>query len=236
MLDFLWSTGADSELTVTSALITIFVAFLLGLLISFTYIKTYKKGNHSQSFVLTIIMVPAIIAIIILLVGSNVARAFSLAGAFSIIRFRSAPGDPKDITYIFFAMAAGLACGVGLIGYAALFAVVLCLFMFLLSAVNFGKVKKVRKLLKITIPEDLNYKGAFDDVFEKYFEAVRKFIREKYPVYHPVAEADELYELMLHDKKNEQAGVNFTLIHKPGEFDIDNYCSRDEIFEALKQI
>ena len=71
---------------------------------------------------------------------------------------------------------------------------------------------------------------------EKHFEAVRKFIREKYPVYHPVAEADELYELMLHDKKNEQAGVNFTLIHKPGEFDIDNYCSRDEIFEALKQI
>ena len=57
---------------------------------------------------------------------------------------------------------------------------------------------------------------------EKHFEAVRKFIREKYPVYHPVAEADELYELMLHDKKNEQAGVNFTLIHKPGEFDIDN--------------
>lgn len=74
------------------------------------------------------------------------------------------------------------------------------------------------------------------DFDEKHFEAVRKFIREKYPVYHPVAEADELYELMLHDKKNEQAGVNFTLIHKPGEFDIDNYCSRDEIFEALKQI
>lgn len=171
MFDFLWSTGADSELTVTSALITIFVAFLLGLLISFTYIKTYQKGNHSQSFVLTIIMVPAIIAIIILLVGSNVARAFSLAGAFSIIRFRSAPGDPKDITYIFFAMAAGLACGVGLIGYAALFAVVLCLFMFLLSAINFGRVKKVRKLLKITIPEDLNYKGAFDDVFEKYTQS-----------------------------------------------------------------
>lgn len=70
---------------------------------------------------------------------------------------------------------------------------------------------------------------------EKHFEAVRKFIREKYPVYHPVAEADELYELMLHDKKNEQAGVNFTLIHKPGEFDIDNYCSRDEISKPLNK-
>lgn len=130
--------------------------------------KTYKRGQYSQNFVLTIIMVPAIIAIIILLVGSNIARAFSLAGAFTIIRFRSAPGDPKDITYIFFAMASGLACGVGLLGYAVLFAVILCAFMFLLSVINFGRVKNNRKLLKITIPEDLDYKGAFDDIFDKY--------------------------------------------------------------------
>ena len=130
--------------------------------------KTYKKGQYSQSFVLTIIMIPAIIAIIILLVGSNVARAFSLAGAFSIIRFRSAPGDPKDITYVFFAMAAGLACGVGLIAYAVLFAVILCAFMVVLSLLHFGKAKHSHRQLKITVPEDLNYKGAFDDILEKY--------------------------------------------------------------------
>ena len=168
MLDFLFNNAADTQLSVTTTILTILIAFVLGLLISFTYMKTYKRGQYSQSFVLTIIMVPAIIAIIILLVGSNVARAFSLAGAFSIIRFRSAPGDPKDITYIFFAMASGLACGVGLIGYAALFAVILCAFMFLLSAINFGHPKNNRKLLKITIPEDLDYKGAFDDIFDKY--------------------------------------------------------------------
>ncbi|MBU5451233.1 DUF4956 domain-containing protein [Acetivibrio sp. MSJd-27] len=168
MLDFLFVSTGDAELSVGTAVLTIVTALLLGLVISFTYMKTYKKGIHSQSFVLTIIMIPAIISIIILLVGSNVARAFSLAGAFSIIRFRSAPGDPKDITYIFFAMAAGLACGVGLIGYAALFALILCGIMLLLHWINFGRVKKTRRILKITIPENLDYQGVFDDIFEKY--------------------------------------------------------------------
>ena len=168
MLDFLFSSTADAELSVGTATLTILTALLLGVFISFTYIKTYKKGLHSQGLALTIIMIPSIIAIIILLVGSNVARAFSLAGAFSIIRFRSAPGDPKDITYIFFAMAAGLACGVGLIGYAVLFAVILCGVMFLLHWINFGKLKKSKRILKITIPENLDYQGTFDDIFQKY--------------------------------------------------------------------
>lgn len=71
---------------------------------------------------------------------------------------------------------------------------------------------------------------------EKHYEAVRKFIRGKYPVYHPVDEPEELYELMLHDKKNEHDGVNFTLLRCPGEVVIDQYCSRNEIIEALGQI
>lgn len=71
---------------------------------------------------------------------------------------------------------------------------------------------------------------------EKHFEGVRKFIREKYPVYHPVGEAEELYELMLHDKKNEHEGVNFTLLRNPGRIEIDQYCAREEILEALKEL
>lgn len=168
MLDFLFAGSSDTTLTIGNALLTLAAAIALGILISFTYMKTYRKGTYSQSFVLTMIMIPAIIAIIILLVGSNVARAFSLAGAFSIIRFRSAPGDPKDITYIFFTMAAGLACGVGLVGYAILFTVLLCIIMAVLSLVQFGKSKDAAKLLKITIPEDLDYSGAFDDILETY--------------------------------------------------------------------
>jgi len=80
-----------------------------------------KSRGYSQNFSLTLVIVPTVIAIIVLLIGSNVARAFSLAGAFSMIKFRSAPGDPKDISYILFTMAAGLACGVGAFGFAALF-------------------------------------------------------------------------------------------------------------------
>lgn len=71
---------------------------------------------------------------------------------------------------------------------------------------------------------------------EKHYEAVRKFIRDRYPVYHPVDEPEELYDLMLHDKKNEHEGVNFTLLCEPGEFEIDHYCRREEILEALEQI
>lgn len=113
-------------------------------------------------------MIPCIIAIIILLIGSNIARAFGLAGAFSIIRFRSTPGDPKDIAYVFFTMAAGLSCGVGYFGYAIFFTILLCLFMVVLSKVNFGARKSSYKLLKVVIPENLDYEREFEDVFDKY--------------------------------------------------------------------
>ena len=105
------SSTADGELTIASALIAMGVSIAFGLVIALTYTITHS-GRHQQSFAVTLTMLPVILAVIILFVGSNVARAFSLAGTLSIIRFRSAPGDPKDIAYIFFSIAAGLACGV----------------------------------------------------------------------------------------------------------------------------
>lgn len=147
---------------------TLLVSFVLGLIIAFTYMKTHAKGHYSQNFTLTVIMIPAVIAIIILLVGSNFARAFSLMGIFSIIRFRSAPGDPKDISYILFSAGAGLACGIGLMSYAILFTVVVCAFMYVLCIINFGDKKSYTKQLKIVIPEDLDYQGVFDEIFATY--------------------------------------------------------------------
>jgi hypothetical protein len=162
------SSNQQTTLTMADTLLTLVTALVLGIIVSLTYMKTYSKGQHSKNFMLALVMVPSIIAIIILLVGSNIARAFSLAGAFSIIRFRSTPGDPKDISYVFFAMAAGLACGTGLLIYAIIFTVLLCSFMVILCKINFGEVKESLKLLKIIIPEDLDYQGIFDDVFNKY--------------------------------------------------------------------
>jgi hypothetical protein len=169
MLDTLFSTStAVTELTLSQALMTMIVSILLGAMISFTYMKTSQRGVYSPNFTLTMMLLPTIVAVIILLIGSNIARAFSLAGAFSIIRFRSAPGDPKDIAYVLFTMAAGLAVGVGSFGYAILFTVFLCLLMFILSYFKFGMKRTVQRVLKVTIPEDLSYVEAFDAVFKKF--------------------------------------------------------------------
>jgi hypothetical protein len=168
MLDTILNTSADTTLTLSSAVLTMISSLILGVLISLTYNKTHTKGQYSQNFSLTLVMIPCIIAIIILLIGSNVARAFGLAGAFSIIRFRSTAGDPKDIAYVFFTMGAGLACGVGLFLYAAFFTVFLCIFLAILCKINFGARKLSYKLLKVIIPEDLDYQGVFDDIFEQY--------------------------------------------------------------------
>jgi len=162
------SAAAGTTISLGDSILTIVVSFILGALISFTYMKTSNKGGYSQNFSLTLVIVPTVIAIIVLLIGSNIARAFSLAGAFSLIKFRSAPGDPKDISYVLFTMAAGLASGVGLFGYAILFTVFLCLLMITLNLFNFGAKKASQKLLKITIPEDLDYEGVFDDIFSEY--------------------------------------------------------------------
>lgn len=162
------STSADTAISLTNAMLTMAISFISGGLISFTYMKTCNKKGYSQNFALTLIIIPIVVAIIVFLIGSNIARAFSLAGAFSIIKFRSEPGDSKDISYILFTMAAGLACGVGAFGYAVLFTTFLCLLMRTLNLLNFGSKKTSQKLLKVTIPEDLNYEDAFDDIFEKF--------------------------------------------------------------------
>jgi hypothetical protein len=167
-LDAIFNATINTTLSFKSAVLTIVVSFALGLLISYVYIKTHARGSYSQNFTLTLIMIPCIIAVIILLIGSDVARAFSLAGAFSIIRFRSAPGDPKDISYVFFAMAAGLACGVGLLAYAVFFTVFLCAVMVVLSKINFGARKTPYKVLKVVVPENLDYEREFEDIFNKY--------------------------------------------------------------------
>jgi uncharacterized membrane protein YhiD involved in acid resistance len=167
MLESIFTSSGDS-LTLTGMLFALGAAIALGVLISLAYIKTHKDEGYSTSFTITLIMLPAIISIIIMLIGNNVARAFSLAGAFSLIRFRSAPGDPKDIAYVFFTLAVGLACGMGYIVYGVIFATILCMVMIILQEINFAKPRTVNMQLKIKIPEDLNFDGLFDDILQKH--------------------------------------------------------------------
>ncbi len=210
------SSTTDPELTLTHALLTILISILLGGMISFTYMKTSNHNIYSANFTLTMMLLPAIVAIIILLIGSNIARAFSLAGAFSIIRFRSAPGDPKDIAFVLFTMAAGLAVGVGSFGYAVLFTVTLCTLMFILSIFKFGQRKTTQRLLKVTIPEDLGYEEAFTEVFRSYDIAYElKKVR--------TTELGSLYELIYDitmDKQTNQKAFLDAVRCRNGNLDI----------------
>lgn len=172
MFESLFTTAVTettgNSLEISTSIICILTALVLGAVISGVYIITSKKKDYSSGFTVSLVLLPAIVSIIIMLVGSNVARAFSIAGAFSLVRFRSAPGDAKDISAVFFTMAVGLAAGMGYVIFAAVITLIIGIAMLALDKVGFGKKTTVEKQLRITIPEDMNYSGAFDDLFEAY--------------------------------------------------------------------
>lgn len=161
------SSPALDNITIVQFGLCVGAALVIGFLISLVYIFCHRKEGYSQSYVFTIIMLPTIVSLILLLINTT-AGALSLAGAFTLVRFRSVPGDPKDIAYIFFAMSAGVACGIGYIGFGIVFFVVLGVVMFILSEMNFGGCKTHHMTLKITIPENLDYQGVFEPVLAKY--------------------------------------------------------------------
>lgn len=163
--ELLSSTSQTETITNSDVLMSMGVALVLGIIIGVTYLASNKDRYDRKSFAITLVMLPVILGVIILFVGSNVARAFSLAGTLSIIRFRSAPGDAKDIGYIFFSTAVGVGCGVGMYAGCLIFTVIMSVVMLALEHLKFGSA--TAKKLKITIPEDLNYEDAFSDVFEK---------------------------------------------------------------------
>lgn len=154
-------------ITPSEFFICIGVAVLIGFLLSVVYMFTHRKDGYSKSYVLTMILVPAIISMILLMINT-VAGALSLAGAFTLVRFRSVAGDPKDISYVLCAMAAGVACGIGYVGYAIVFFILISVIMCVLSEVGFGANNVNHMTLKITIPEDLDYRNVFDPVLTRY--------------------------------------------------------------------
>lgn len=172
-MDNLLASVLSDSLTLKDTLIVLISALVLGIVISLLYIVTHKKTGYTPSFAITLVMLPAIIGVIIMLIGNNVARAFSLAGAFTIIRFRSAPADPKDIAYVFFTLAAGLALGLGYVGYAVIFTAILAAALLILECVRFGIPKTEHFILKVTVPEDLNYQDLITDILKEYSTSYR---------------------------------------------------------------
>ncbi|MBQ6056117.1 MAG: DUF4956 domain-containing protein [Treponema sp.] len=155
--------------TITEETMTIMFSMLMGLaggiLISLGYIQANKEKKFSKNFVITILLIPVIMSAIIPFIATDLKKILSLAGVFALVRFRSIPGDSKDILYVFFAAAAGLMIGLGEY-FLAFLMIVLISVIFVLISRNW-KVNN-KQILKITIPEDMNYKDVFTDLFEKY--------------------------------------------------------------------
>ena len=118
-------------------------------------------------------MLPAVVQVVIMLVNGNIGAGVAVAGTFSLVRFRSAPGTAREIGMIFLAMAIGLATGMGYVALAIFFFLVMAAFVLLLTCLRFGGGNGQERELKITIPENLDYEGLFDDLFQKYTRSAR---------------------------------------------------------------
>ncbi len=167
-MNYVINSILEQQFLVKSLLIVLGTAIGCGLVMSLVYLFTYRKENYSKGLSITIILLPAIVATIIMMVSSNWGAAFGVAGAFSIIRFRSTQGNPKDLAYIFSALACGLACGQGYIVAALILVAVLSVVLLVLYFIGYATPRSPKMQLKVTIPESLNYKGVFDEVMAKY--------------------------------------------------------------------
>ena len=169
-MDAIFKGIFDNELTqvigVGDFLLCLGVSLFLGLIMTAAYMF---KNEHTKSFLITLALLPAVVCVVIMMVNGNIGAGVAVAGAFSLVRFRSAPGSAKEIVTIFLAMGAGLIAGMGYLGFAALFTVIMCAMFLIYNAVaGNARSEAVNKTIKITIPEDLDYSGAFDDIFAEY--------------------------------------------------------------------
>ena len=153
------------EMSVLSFLLCIFTAMVLGLLAALVFAG---RDRHSAAFRQSLALLPPVVAMVIMLVNGNIGAGLAVAGTFALVRFRSAPGSAKEITALFFPVAIGIACGMGYVGYAALFFLVMAVYALALGRFRFGEEGGVSRVLKITIPENLEYDALFDDLFREY--------------------------------------------------------------------
>ena len=163
----LFDTDIVTVISVTDFLLCLGFSLVLGLIMAFAYMY---RTRYTKSFVITLALLPAVVCVVIMMVNGNVGTGVAVAGAFSLVRFRSVPGTAKEICTLFLAMGAGLIAGMGYLGFAVLFTIVMCIMFVLYNRLDFGTKKNAAtfKTFTITIPEDLDYSDVFDDIFSEF--------------------------------------------------------------------
>ena len=170
MLNSILSSTDASAISVEQFLICTAVSLVLGIMIALVHCY---KNRASKNFLLTLAILPVIVQVVITIVNGNLGTGVAVMGAFSLVRFRSVPGNSREIGNIFLAMAIGLANGMGYVGIAVLLFVIVSVLQILLMVIPIIGGNQYEKDLKITIPENLDYQNIFDDVFETYAASSR---------------------------------------------------------------
>ena len=162
-----------NNFTVEQFSLCIATALVCGMISAVFY--SFRNDRYSHGFITTIALLPPIVAVVILVVGNNIGAGIAVAGAFGLVKFRSAPGTAKEIAFVFLAMGSGLLVGAGYLAYSILFTACLGVAYTVFNAIKLVKNdnKYTTRMLRITIPEDLNYSGIFNDILDRYTSEYR---------------------------------------------------------------
>lgn len=212
MFDSIINTSVSFDFT--GAMICTLCSLILGIIIALAY-KIQDKA--SKNFLVSLTVMPVIVQIVIMLVNGNLGAGVAIMGAFSLIRYRSAPGSAKEIAAVFLSMAIGICTGMGYVAFGAVMTVIICGALILFSKTSLLGKSGSEKQLKVTIPENLDYSGIFDDIFEKYtlansLEKVKTVnLGSMYELVYRITEKDEKQEKQMLDEIRCRNG-NLTVI------------------------
>lgn len=225
MLDSILNTTSQTTgLSMQTIIISLLMALLSGFAISQLYIRTNGQ-SHSSHLATTLVFLPSVLSVVIMLVGDNVATAFSLAGLFTIIRFRSAPGSSKDILFILFCVGAGLAYGLGLGGYGLLFTATMAVVLMCLTTFSYGAAAHQLQL-KIVTPDDMNSQEIFTKVLGEHcisFALERigtKDLGSVYELVYAVSLSEQANHKQLIDEiRRHNGNMNISLANRPNSYE-----------------
>jgi len=209
-------------------LLNLSLAFILGMFVSWVYKKTHKGLSYSQSFMLTTVFVSVIVCMVIMVIGNNLARAFALVGALSIIRFRTVVKDTKDTAYIFWALAAGMAAGTGSYFLALAGSGFIGIIAFVLNFSNYGSIHKSEFILQFRVENG----NKTHDSYKKYINIMNKYAK-KSTLLHIEPSGDNKtskmsFDIIMNKEENQNEFVN-NVSQVPGVTEVTLVASKHDV-------
>lgn len=216
IFDYILKTIDITTITLGRALILMGCSIGMAVIIMLVYLFTHRRTGYRPSVVTSIMLLGPIVSIIVICIGSNIARAISIGGGLALIRFRNTVDDPRDIIYFYLSIAAGMACGVGSIGFGAIAVGMILLLLLVTSLIGFNRLGSKSRKLRILVPESLNYAHVFDSVLKQYC-SYHHLSRVKTTDYGTLLQLD--YRVTVRNPADEKAFID-ALRERNGNLDI----------------